>query len=112
MKFWQAMKALEEGKKIRGFDWDEGHFIVMLNGVVFDNDSNETRLEIRSEQFIEKDWELFEEVEELWQWRYNEQDRGWFLCTRLLTESGAKAYFNPSVHEKHAGPFKVGSHVE
>jgi hypothetical protein len=27
MKFWEAIKALQEGKKVRGVEWDVGMYV-------------------------------------------------------------------------------------
>lgn len=57
MKFWEAMKALEEGKKVRCKRWLPGHLMCKKS----DNTSANDR---RDFWFcIDEEWELYEEPE-------------------------------------------------
>ena len=59
MKFSEAMKALEEGKKVRREDWNEGCFVYVLNDSVFDEKGSSRSIYL-SAPFLEN-WELYEE---------------------------------------------------
>ena len=57
MKFWEAMKALEEGKKVRKKDWDEWKYLHL-------NDSNCIINEVGMYVcinliYINDDWEIY-----------------------------------------------------
>lgn len=55
MKFWEAMKALEEGKKVRASNWEKEVWI--------DKDSDQTGLPMILNLFALHEWELYEEPE-------------------------------------------------
>lgn len=58
MKFWEAMKALEEGKKVRKSEWDPKYYLVKdkNSGNIVDEENN---LHADCKQY--DDWELYEE---------------------------------------------------
>lgn len=58
MKFWEAMKALQEGKKVRCPDWEFGHYISSdgdQDGLHWQRSFDWTRFSTTN------DWELYEE---------------------------------------------------
>lgn len=58
MKFWEAMKALEEGHKVHCKDWSFGSFI--------DRKGDDSRIEnpyLEWVPCIDKEWELYDEPE-------------------------------------------------
>lgn len=58
MKFWEAMRLLQEGRKVRAVDWEEDVYIANnLLPVTYWSISSRT---------IQKEWELYEEPEQLW----------------------------------------------
>ena len=57
MKFWEAMKELQEGKKIRLIRWQPQLFIRADNGVVYDQDN--CYFYNLDEIMLEDGWELF-----------------------------------------------------
>ena len=59
MRFSEAMRALEEGKKVRREDWNEGCFVYVLNDCLFD-EKGYSRSIYLSATFLEN-WELYEE---------------------------------------------------
>jgi hypothetical protein len=60
MKFWEAMKALEEGKKVRCLKWIKNEFIFKdpKHGFISDNDDI---WKGPSGYWICEEWELYEE---------------------------------------------------
>ena len=58
MKFWEAMKALEEGKKCRACIWSEGEHVVSVSDIVYELCDTE---EYRLLDLVTCDWELYEE---------------------------------------------------
>lgn len=54
MKFWEAMKALEEGKRVRCKKWDSRHFWENGNDHVMMARTKDTR----------EEWELYEDSEQ------------------------------------------------
>ena len=55
MKFWEAMKALQEGKKVRERDWQEDLFIYLNDDIVYDSRGNIHRIISK----IGDNWELY-----------------------------------------------------
>lgn len=67
MKFWEAMKALEEGKKVRRNDWPFGEYITLENSSFF-NENRKYYSLTRSDG-----WELYEEPKKpvtRWKWAF------------------------------------------
>ena len=58
MKFWEAMKSLEEGKKVRNKRWVTGCYIYKEDIKYFTADGNLFCDFVRS---IEGEWEIYEE---------------------------------------------------
>lgn len=46
MEFWQAMKALDEGKKITRTPWEEGRYIYKKGYEIYDQDGNSYQISI------------------------------------------------------------------
>jgi hypothetical protein len=59
MKFWEAMRYLEEGKKVRKVGWNEKDYICLNENEIVDEDGD-----LYSSVSICEEWELYEEVEE------------------------------------------------
>jgi len=57
MKFWEAVKALQEGKKVRGVQWTVGLYI---NTISYSDGDSVDFLSLREALGIE--WELYEEA--------------------------------------------------
>lgn len=55
MKFWEIMRAFDEGKKVRCKDWKPNHFISRIRWFKY---------EINIEEIV-SDWELYEEPVQL-----------------------------------------------
>jgi len=99
MKFWEAMKALEEGKRIKGLDWNHDQYIfindqgmiIMENGEDFFTEHDFSNLTQVPFELLKKEPDLY------WQWRCRTEGK----ITRILREpSGIIGY-----GEKHAGPW-------
>ena len=58
MQFWEAMKELQEGKKIRLIKWKNHLFIRADDGVVYDQDN--CYFYNLDEIMLEDGWEIFE----------------------------------------------------
>lgn len=56
MKFWEAMKALEEGKKVRGKSWDQDLWA----------DSDSTRIYFTFSSASKEEWEIYAEPEKMY----------------------------------------------
>ena len=68
MKFHEAMKALEEGKKVRGPSWPKGEYIMSPSkpeGLIMDNFGNPANANCFH---VSPLWEIYEEPELYWQW--------------------------------------------
>jgi hypothetical protein len=63
MKIWEALKALEEGKKIRCIDWEEGEYY-FRSGVNILNEKLNILVDMSAEN-INGVWELYEEKPEI-----------------------------------------------
>ena len=60
MKFWEAMKALEEGKKVRKKTWNEDCYLTIKNNHFVDEwDDDEITFS------LDGDWEIYEEKKEV-----------------------------------------------
>jgi len=102
MKFWEAMKALSEGEKVRAKDWTEGSYIDELS-----------RLENYHERinlvyWMNYEWEIYKEPEDkkLYQWRHIYRGM-WIVDDILRTKDQAKKVFSEYENYKiHAGPFE------
>jgi len=97
MKFWEAMKVLEEGKKIRPVSWKKEHYLKKYKGTIVDQSGDfftELFHCMPSETF-----EIVEEPELYWQWI----TRDGKIIPSLLTEKqqGPIAYDS----YKFAGPW-------
>ena len=63
MKAWEAMKLLEEGKKLRDKNWKEGRYIYLdVDGDIIDESNNQYLVANISD--ISKEWEIYNEKEE------------------------------------------------
>ena len=62
MKFWEAMKAAEEGKKVRNKRWVTGCYIYKEDTKYFTADGNLFCDFVRS---IDGEWEIYEEKKEV-----------------------------------------------
>ena len=62
MKFWEAMKAMEEGKKVRKESWlkDEYIYISEVNCIIVDENGNVYKM-----SDSRGDWEIYEEKKEV-----------------------------------------------
>ena len=59
MKFWEAMKAMEEGKKVRKKIWDEDCYLTIKNNYIVDKwDDDKITFS------LDGDWEIYEEKKE------------------------------------------------
>lgn len=58
MKFWEAMKELQEGKKIKLIKWEKHLFIRAEDGVIYDQ--NDYYFYSLDEIMLEDGWEIFE----------------------------------------------------
>jgi len=64
MNFLEAMKALTEGKKIRGKSWENGSFFLVLDqrDVIVGSDGDNANLLSNS---VNEEWEIYEEPKTL-----------------------------------------------
>ena len=62
MKFWEAMKALEEGKKIRKVYWNENEYYYLDDDFVTRNENN-NYIVISYEG--NEEWEIYEEKKDV-----------------------------------------------
>jgi hypothetical protein len=67
MKFWEAMKALEEGKKVRQPHWLSGTYIHIQDHYIT-QDSGNTAPTVFHIRAIMDGWELYEEPGHDWAW--------------------------------------------
>ena len=68
MKFWEAMKAFEEGKNVRCKDWLPGHFMCKNN--------HHTSIQDQQDFWFSKDkeWELYEESKKFYTFSQRERE--------------------------------------
>lgn len=60
MKFWEAMKSMEEGKKVRNKDWTEEQYIYLTaDNEMFDEDDGRCFLSFIGEKGSE--WEIYDD---------------------------------------------------
>lgn len=60
MKFWEAMKSLEEGKKVRSKDWSEEQYIYLTaDNVIFDEHNRECYSNFIGTKISE--WEIYDD---------------------------------------------------
>lgn len=61
MKFWEAMKAMEEGKKVRKVNWeDEAYIYINENSEIRDNEDFYPAL-----YCINEEWEIYDDRKEV-----------------------------------------------
>ena len=60
MKFWEAMKAIEEGKKVKSKYWDSDEFIHIEDGKIIDQLGDEFGV-----IYIDDNWEIYVEKKEV-----------------------------------------------
>ena len=60
MKFWEAMKAMEEGKRVRSLLWDEKETISLKGDLIIDNLTGKQMP--TKEQYV-----IFEHINESWE---------------------------------------------
>lgn len=67
MKFWEAMKALDEGKKVRSPSDPENHYLIKVLHQVFVSANGKTYDKSHSPlgSLILQEWELYEEPEKM-----------------------------------------------
>ncbi len=59
MKFWEAMKSMEEGKKVRNKDWtDEQYIYLTADNEIFDEHNNECYLNFIGTK--DSEWEVYD----------------------------------------------------
>lgn len=63
MKLWEAMKAMEEGKKIRKTDWDEYQYIQLNNNNCVINEAG--LFSYFNLTHVNDEWEIYEEKKEV-----------------------------------------------
>jgi hypothetical protein len=56
MKFWEAMKALEEGNKVRCLSWEKDNILPYEH----EDDPNCITVHIDWERLLKTDWEIYE----------------------------------------------------
>lgn len=99
MKFWEAMKALQEGKKVKPAHWDS-----LEKDNIYSKENFKTRFNIWTSD-LHSEWEIVEKREELyWQWR-NKKD---FKVRETLMSDYDLLHYADSykgLYEKHAGPW-------
>ena len=60
MKFWEAMKAMQEGKKVRKKIWNEDCYLTIKNNYIVDEwDDDKITFS------LDGDWEIYEEKKEV-----------------------------------------------
>ena len=64
MKFWEAMKAMEEGKKVRAVGWKPEYYIY-LNEKFEIRDSDGFFANFHEVIHLKMDWEIYEEKKEV-----------------------------------------------
>ena len=63
MKFWEAMKSLEEGKKVRHISWYDAHYLYIDNcGIVRHSIGGEEYKEVVD---MHSEWELYDDRKEV-----------------------------------------------
>ena len=62
MKFWEAMKCLEEGKKVRKKIWDKDCYLTIKNNHIVDEWDDD---EIVSTLSLDGEWEIYEPKKEV-----------------------------------------------
>ena len=56
MKFWEAMKEMQNGKKVRKKTWDENCYLIMKDNYIVDEwDDDKITFS------LDGDWEIYEE---------------------------------------------------
>ena len=64
MKFWEAMKALEEGKKVRAVDWGDDEYITLRGEILVDEEGYTCTHTLEGEG-INKKWEIHDEKKDV-----------------------------------------------
>lgn len=115
MKFSEAMKALEEGKKVKRDKWPSDKYIKISNKLIVKSQkgrSNDYEFSLLTRHLLADDWEIYQEPEDtgLYAWKWQPRlSLKWFLHTTLMTKKDAEIslgqWYN---YEIHAGPFEVG----
>lgn len=60
MKFWEAMKEMEKGKKVRNKDWtDEQYIYLTADNEIFDEHNNECYLNFIGTK--DSEWEIYDD---------------------------------------------------
>lgn len=91
LRFWEAMKALEEGKKIRRKHWDPNWYLVKSdNGQIRNSDGK-----FSTAHRVCGNWELYEESQEpekLYRWMFKAKGIGgkWWITDVLHPIEDAK----------------------
>jgi len=113
MKFWEAMKEMQDHKNIRCKNWDQGHYLSYgrlsthpYNVFTFSEDSKFKFQQYFKHEDIDAEWEIYQEPELYYQWRV---DSGALVGQgRLLTgEECAEVPKGKNLvaSQKHAGPW-------
>ena len=68
MRFWEAVKAMSEGKKVRVKTWPDNEFIYMGEESVLQEDNEELECvdSYMGKTNIDKEWEEYTETHEKW----------------------------------------------
>jgi hypothetical protein len=107
MKFWEAMKALEEGEKVQEVGAGPNSYLQILNGRLKNSRGDEVSLDM-GYVLGRVVWQIYEEPKpkkQVYQWRYKSFGR-WILSLNLRTKTEAATRFSQE-YEIHAGPFEV-----
>jgi len=99
MKFWEAMKASHEGKKVRRKDKPLRIYISTDGGILRKLDDELIDLASHSNA----EWEIIEEPELYWQWRH-QTAKSFKVDKHFRTKHQAQNCY-VYTYEKHAGPW-------
>jgi len=95
LNFWEAMKALEEGKKVRAISWSKGQYIKLSSSKTLITEEGYDYFDAYFfGDLVDCYWEIVEEPELYWQWRDNSGSISAFYRADQIEGQ-----------EKHAGPW-------
>ena len=110
METWEAMKLLQEGKKIRRQAWARGEYIHLINGVLLDEKNRDFDANYIKEMFFNSvsPWEEYKEGSQSWQ---NPHQVGQVMCWSYTCPYCEGTIIIPSVSKEYAYCLHCGKKV-
>lgn len=96
MKFWEAMRELEEGKRVTHLSFNDREYLYLDRDYGFIRDESDLRIDFE-DVYAGDGWEIFKQPELYWQWRTPDLGR--------ILNGGDLSIMGIHDCEKHAGPW-------